>query len=74
MRPNPQETADLVTLPGEIYNGKLFFCAVKSMSCIICERTNVTFNNKYKYKTAFSIYKTVVALLMHGKKDNILLK
>ena len=51
-----------------------FFCAVKSMSCIICERTNVTFNNKYKYKTAFSIYKTVVDLLMHGKKDNILLK
>ena len=25
---NPQETADLVTLTGEIFNGKLHFCAV----------------------------------------------
>ena len=28
MRPNPQETADLVTFTEEIYNGKLHFCAV----------------------------------------------
>ena len=28
MRPNPQETADLVTFTEEILNGKLHFCAV----------------------------------------------
>ena len=28
MRPNPQETADLVTFTEEILNGKLIFCAV----------------------------------------------
>ena len=26
MLPNPQETADLVTFPEEILNGKLHFC------------------------------------------------
>ena len=28
MRPNPQETADLVTFTEEILNGKLTFCTV----------------------------------------------
>ena len=28
MWPNPHETADLVTVTGEIFNGKLHFCAV----------------------------------------------
>ena len=28
MRPNPQETANLVTFTKEILNGKLHFCAV----------------------------------------------
>ena len=28
MRPNPQETADLVTFTGEIPNGKLHLCEV----------------------------------------------
>ena len=29
MRPNPQETADLVTFTEEILNEKLHFCAAK---------------------------------------------
>ena len=31
MRPNPQETADLVIFTEEILNGKLHFCAVNSI-------------------------------------------
>ena len=31
MRPNPQETADLVTFTEEIISGKLLFCAVFDM-------------------------------------------
>ena len=31
MRPNPQETVDLVTFTKEILNGKLIFCAVADM-------------------------------------------
>ena len=30
MRPNPQETADLVTVIEEILDGKPLFCAVKT--------------------------------------------
>ena len=34
MRPNPQETADLVTFTEEIRNGKLqFLCSAKSETC-----------------------------------------
>ena len=35
MRPNPQETADLVTFTEEIRNGKLQFCAVLSQRRVL---------------------------------------
>ena len=35
MRPNLQETADLITITGEILNGKLFFLCVVSCNVLI---------------------------------------
>ena len=46
MRPNPQETVDLVTFTEEILNGKLHFCAV----------TDIYFlHSDYLFKIGFAI-------------------
>ena len=47
MRPNPQETADLVTFTEEILNGKLhFLCSVSTLSP---HKTKTQTRNKTKF-------------------------
>ena len=39
MRPNPQETADLVRVTEELLNGKLIFCAVQTEDKLIHQKS-----------------------------------
>ena len=61
MRPDPYETADLVTFPEEIFNGKLHYMCSESAINIINLLLIIVFTTVYQY--TLLIYETVYGIL-----------
>ena len=61
MRPNPHETADLVTFPEEILNGKLHYMCSESAINIINLLLIIAFTTVYQF--TLLIYEIIYGIL-----------